>query len=66
MLHQLRNRLSSVKEVHSASVQRIKEVQNLNVFTTVTEDLSTKQMLESSARYASGNSYNESLSFILN
>jgi len=54
MLHQLRNRLSSVKEVHSASVQRIKEVQNLNVFTTVTEDLSTKQMLESSARYASG------------
>jgi len=54
MLHQLRNRLLTVNEVYSLSIQRIKEVQNLNAFDKVTEELSTNQMLESSARYNSG------------
>lgn len=56
MIHQLRNKILTVKEVHSTASKRIKEVQNLNVFTKVTEDLSSVQMLESMARYASGNS----------
>jgi len=52
MLHQLRSRLITVQEVHSAAVQRINHVQNLNAYINVTEDLSRVQMLESTTRYA--------------
>ena len=57
MLHQLRSRLITVQEVHSAAVQRINHVQNLNAYINVTEDLSRVQMLESTTRYATSNSF---------
>ncbi len=54
MMHQLKNGLLTVQEVHSLCSQRIKLIKPLNAYVNVTEEMSRVQSINSAEMFSKG------------